>query len=122
REPEGAAEDDRGGFRQPLLCHDGRHRRRRGRMTGRGDSLMFRTAIAAALLAGLVALPGAAVAAEADAEVIDFDFSFEGPFGTFDSYQLQRGLQIYNNVCSGCHGLQFLSFQSLSDPTGPALP
>ena len=91
-------------------------------MTGRGDSLMFRTAIAAALLAGLVALPGGAVAAEAEAEVIDFDFSFEGPFGTFDSHQLQRGLQIYNNVCAGCHGLQFLSFQSLSDPTGPALP
>ncbi|HET7413016.1 MAG TPA: cytochrome c1, partial [Pararhizobium sp.] len=83
---------------------------------------MFRTTIAAALLAGLVALPGGAGAAEAGHEVIDFDFSFEGPFGTFDSHQLQRGLQIYNSVCSGCHGLQFLSFRALSDPTGPALP
>lgn len=83
---------------------------------------MFRTAIKAALLAGLVALPGAAGAAEAEGEIIDFDFSFEGPFGSFDSMQLQRGFQIYNTVCAGCHGMQFLSFQSLSDPSGPALP
>ena len=83
---------------------------------------MLRTVIAAALLAGLAALPVAGQAAESEAEVIDFDFSFEGPFGSFDSHQLQRGLQIYNSVCSGCHGLQYLSFQSLSDPTGPALP
>lgn len=83
---------------------------------------MLRTSIAAALVAGLMALPGAAQAAESEAEIIDFDFSFEGPFGTFDHYQLQRGLQIYINVCAGCHGMQFLSFQSLASPTGPALP
>ena len=34
----------------------------------------------------------------------DFDFSFEGPFGKFDQYQLQRGLQVYTEVCSACHG------------------
>ena len=83
---------------------------------------MLRTGIAAALVAGLLALPGAAAAAEAGGEVIDFDFSFEGPFGSYDSLQLQRGLQIYNTVCSGCHGLRFLRFQSLSSPSGPALP
>lgn len=86
---------------------------------------MFRTAIKAALIAGLaslVALPGAAGAAEAEGEVTDFDFGFEGPFGTFDAMQLQRGFQIFTTVCSGCHGMQYLSFQSLSDPTGPALP
>lgn len=88
-------------------------------MRGRGN-LMFRRAIAAAFLAGTIALPMGAGAAEG--EVIDFDFSFEGPFGTFDKYQLQRGLQIFNDICASCHGLEYLSFGSLSDVTGPALP
>lgn len=81
---------------------------------------MIRTRIAAALFA--VALsPGAALAAEAG-HVTDFDFSFEGPFGTFDQMQLQRGFQIFSNICSGCHGLEFLSFRALGDATGPGLP
>lgn len=91
-------------------------------MRGVVEGLMLRTGIAAALLAGLVALPGAAGAAEAEGEVIDFAFSFEGPFGSFDAMQLQRGFQIYHAVCNGCHGLQYLSFQSLADPSGPAFP
>ena len=82
---------------------------------------MHRTRMAAALLAALL-LPGAGVAAEAEGEVTDFAFSFEGPFGTFDQMQLQRGLQVYNTICSGCHGLQYLSFRALGDPTGPGLP
>src|SRR5699024_1550166 len=85
---------------------------------GQGESLMFRRAIAAALLAGLAAMP----AAGQEAEVTDFDFSFAGPFGTYDGYQLQRGLQIYNQVCAACHGLEYLSFRSLPGPAGPALP
>ena len=40
------------------------------------------------------------------AHVTDFRFSFEGPFGRFDQAQLQRGLQVYTEVCSACHGLQ----------------
>jgi ubiquinol-cytochrome c reductase cytochrome c1 subunit len=86
---------------------------------------MVRTHIAAALVAALLLpglLPGAAVAAEAEGHVTDFDFSFEGPFGTFDQMQLQRGLQIYSTICSGCHGLQYLSFRALGDATGPGLP
>lgn len=83
---------------------------------------MVRTRLAAALLAALAGLPGIAGAAEEAAEVIDFEFSFEGPFGTFDSHQLQRGYQVFEAVCSGCHGLQFLSFQQLTDATGPNFP
>ncbi len=36
--------------------------------------------------------------------------------------QLQRGLQVFNTVCSGCHGLEYLSFRALGDATGPGLP
>ncbi len=84
---------------------------------------MVRTSIAAALIAAFL-LPGAAVAAEAEgaAEVTDFSWSYEGPFGTFDRMQLQRGLQVYSTICSGCHGLQYLSFRALGDASGPGLP
>ena len=51
----------------------------------------------------------------------DFSFSFEGPFGTFDQNQLQRGLQVYTEVCSSCHGLEHVAFRTLGDPGGPML-
>jgi len=50
------------------------------------------------------------------------DFSFEGPFGTYDQNQLQRGLQVYTEVCSACHGLKFVPIRTLGDEGGPALP
>jgi ubiquinol-cytochrome c reductase cytochrome c1 subunit len=39
----------------------------------------------------------------------------DGPFGTFDKRQLQRGLQIYTEVCSACHSLKLVSFRDLND-------
>ena len=98
-------------------------------MTGRihetpGRS-MVRTPIAAALIAVfflLSGLPGAALAAESEAPITDYSWSFEGPFGTYDRYQLQRGFQIFNNVCNACHGLEYLSFGALGDENGPGLP
>ena len=51
----------------------------------------------------------------------DFAFSFEGPFGTYDRSQLQRGLQVYTEVCSACHGLELVAFRSLTQETGPGL-
>lgn len=52
----------------------------------------------------------------------DVDFSFEGPFGAFDQNQLQRGLHIYTDVCSACHGLKFVPIRTLGDEGGPQLP
>ena len=37
----------------------------------------------------------------------------DGPFGTFDRQQLQRGFQVYKEVCSGCHSLNLVSFRDL---------
>ena len=39
----------------------------------------------------------------------------DGPFGKFDRQQLQRGFQVYKEVCSGCHSLKFVSFRNLAD-------
>ncbi|MCO8144722.1 cytochrome c1 [Rhodovulum tesquicola] len=64
---------------------------------------------------------GGALAAGGGANVTDYDFSFEGPFGRYDQAQLQRGLQIYTEICSACHGLELVAFRTLADPGGPSL-
>jgi ubiquinol-cytochrome c reductase cytochrome c1 subunit len=42
-------------------------------------------------------------------------FSFDGPFGKFDRQQLQRGFQVYKEVCASCHGLNYVAFRNLSE-------
>ena len=39
----------------------------------------------------------------------------DGPFGKFDRQQLQRGFQVYKEVCAACHGLQYVAFRNLHD-------
>lgn len=56
------------------------------------------------------------------AHIEDIDYSFEGPFGTYDQFQLQRGLQVYTEVCSACHGMKFVPIRTLHDEGGPGLP
>lgn len=45
----------------------------------------------------------------------DVKFSFNGAFGRFDKQQLQRGFQIYKEVCSNCHSLKQVAFRNLAD-------
>jgi ubiquinol-cytochrome c reductase cytochrome c1 subunit len=73
-----------------------------------------------AALAALTLSAGGAMAAEGG-EIHDVPFSFEGPFGKFDQNQLQRGLQIYTEVCAACHGMKYVPLRTLSDPGGPQL-
>lgn len=42
----------------------------------------------------------------------EVDWSFAGPFGTFDKGQLQRGLKIYVETCSACHSINLVPFRS----------
>lgn len=46
-------------------------------------------------------------------------FSFDGPFGTFDQAQLQRGYKVYREVCSSCHSMGLLSFRNLAEKGAP---
>ena len=81
---------------------------------------MFRkVAISAVCAFGLTT--GMALA-EAEVHIEDVTFAHEGPFGKFDQNQLQRGLQIYTEVCAACHGLKFVPIRTLSDEGGPRLP
>ncbi|WP_227271162.1 cytochrome c1 [Roseobacter weihaiensis] len=82
---------------------------------------MFRTLTLSAVAAVSFATAGLTAGAY-DTHIEDFDFSFEGPFGTYDQNQLQRGLQIYTEVCAACHGLKFVPFRSLSEEGGPSMP
>ncbi len=77
--------------------------------------MIKQTILTAALALGLAT---GAHAAGGAGEVEDFDFSFEGPFGTFDQHQLQRGLQVYTEVCAACHGIRQVYFRNLGDEGG----
>jgi ubiquinol-cytochrome c reductase cytochrome b/c1 subunit len=47
------------------------------------------------------------------------NWSFAGPVGKFDRGSLQRGLQVYKEVCSVCHSLNYVAFRNLADAGGP---
>lgn len=82
---------------------------------------MFKKLALSAVLA--LSLPATgALAAGGEAHTENFDFSFDGPFGKFDENQLQRGLQVFTEVCSSCHGLQYVPLRTLGDEGGPHLP
>lgn len=70
---------------------------------------------------GLAVLASGAVA-KPMVEIEDVTFAQEGVFGTYDQMQLQRGLQVYTQVCAACHGLQYVPIRTLSDEGGPMLP
>lgn len=82
---------------------------------------MFRK-IALSAVSALVVSVGAVNAAGEGGHIEDVDFAHEGPFGKFDQFQLQRGLQVYTEVCSACHGLRYVPFRTLADEGGPMLP
>jgi cytochrome c1 len=66
------------------------------------------------LLAAAAALSLAAPSHAAETVVIPKEpWSFDGIFGKFDRLQLQRGLQVYKEVCASCHGLQYIAFRDL---------
>jgi len=43
----------------------------------------------------------------------ELSLASDGPFGRFDQQQLQRGFQVYKEVCAGCHSLHLVSFRDL---------
>lgn len=79
----------------------------------------MKTFVALAAFA-LAAIPLSAVAAEGGAkELKHAEWSFSGPFGTYDQMALQRGYQVYETVCSNCHELEYVYFRNLGQENGP---
>ena len=52
-------------------------------------------------------------------EYLKTDWSFKGLFGKFDRASLQRGYQVYTEVCSSCHSMKYLSYRNLAEEGGP---
>ena len=77
-------------------------------------TLTSKIATAAAL--SVILLAGVTPASAADAEQPPAqDWKFSGPFGRFDIPAIQRGLQVYLQVCSACHSLNQLAYRNLSE-------
>jgi len=79
---------------------------------------LFSAALLAAFGVNLVAYvqspPAASAEHEFHLEPKALSLKSDGPFGKFDEQQLQRGFQVYKEVCSGCHSLSRVSFRDLS--------
>jgi cytochrome c1 len=71
----------------------------------------------------MLAAPVTLSASEETKHPIPVDWSWnEGPLGVtgqYDQAALQRGLQVYRDVCAACHGLKFVAFRTLGDKGGP---
>jgi ubiquinol-cytochrome c reductase cytochrome b/c1 subunit len=81
---------------------------------------MRRTSLLAfALAAALGFGSGPALAAKGGETPPAVDWSFAGPFGTFDRAQLQRGFKVYREVCAACHAMSLVRFRTLAQPGGP---
>ena len=65
----------------------------------RRNRVLFKTITLLIALGSVIAANGV-LAAGSEGHVHDHNFSFEGPFGSYDQEQLRRGLKVYTEVCS----------------------
>ncbi|MGE0742912.1 MAG: cytochrome c1 [Hyphomonadaceae bacterium] len=78
---------------------------------------MLRALIAAAAVS--VASFGVAYAAGEAEHPENYPYSFDGAFGGYDMASVQRGFQVYNQVCSTCHSMDHLAYRHLGERGGP---
>jgi len=85
--------------------------------------LTFKTALIAITALSAAAFTGVKVAEAAgggDSKYKkELHWHFDGFFGTYDRAAMQRGYQVYQEVCSSCHQLKFMSFRHLGDKGAP---
>ena len=80
-------------------------------------SLIIGALVAVTSVSGLAFAAGGG--GTGDYEMKHPDWSFNGAFGTYDRAAMQRGYQVYREVCASCHGLKYVSFRHLGDKGGP---
>lgn len=91
------------------------------RLIGILAGLFFSVAALWAFVTGAITVAGEGKFVEPTAEhefhlyPKDLHLQSDGLFGTWDLAQLQRGFQVYKEVCSACHGLKFVAFRDLAD-------
>ena len=65
------------------------------------------------LLSVILAGSGVVIANTDNLHPKSINWNFDGAFGTFDRTSIQRGFQVYKEVCSACHSLKLISFRNL---------
>ncbi|QIB32781.1 cytochrome c1 [Ancylobacter pratisalsi] len=90
-------------------------------MSFRSSPFRLRSLALASLAAAMMLTGGAAIAQEGHGSPKPHreDWTFAGPFGRFDQAQLQRGFQVFKEVCSSCHSAHLLAFRNLAQEGGP---
>lgn len=76
---------------------------------------MVKFILSALTAAGLTAAASTAFAAGGETKLVTQDWTWQGVFGHYDQPQLQRGFQVYKEVCASCHGLRLVSYRNLTD-------
>jgi len=71
------------------------------------------------LLAIFTTISFSSNASEQSKKLLNLGWSFKGFFGKFDRASLQRGYQVYAEVCSACHSMKYLSYRNLAEEGGP---
>ena len=84
---------------------------------------MFKTKFIIAAFAAMVGLTSVTAQAAEDSHSTPHierqAWSFAGIFGTYDEHQLQRGFQVFREVCASCHSAKLISFRNLAEEGGP---
>ena len=80
---------------------------------------MNKNKILKVLLAGFLTIFFCGKVYSASKELLKVDWSFTGLTGKFDRASLQRGYQVYKEVCSSCHSMKYLSYRNLGQNGGP---
>ena len=75
---------------------------------------MRKIVLAAAAALAFQTAASSAFAAE-EVKPMEHHWTFDGILGKFDKQQLQRGFQVYKEVCASCHSLNYISFRNLAD-------
>jgi len=81
--------------------------------------MTLRRTLTAAFLGLAFAATASAAGGSKHAEPPEGGWPFEGPVGKFEEDSVQRGFQVYNEVCAACHGLKLLSYRNLGEKGGP---
>ena len=61
----------------------------------------------------IVLSPAILFSATTNVELMKQNWPFDGIFGRFDESSLQRGFQVYREVCAACHGIRHISYRDL---------
>lgn len=96
-------------------------------MWGRNTMIRSAAVVLLGLSLGSPALAASHQMAKGDEAMVEYplehprkvDWSFAGPFGKYDPQQLQRGFQVYREVCAACHSMNMVAFRTLASESGP---